>query len=574
MKIKIFESNKEIDLEKLIDSRMLICANAGAGKSYCVRKILEESNNKVMSIVLDIEGEFKTLRERYDFLLIGEDGDVPLSIQSAKLLPRKLLEMNIPTIIDISELKRKERSKFVKDFLESLMELPRKKEYWKPCLVVLDEAHTLAGQQEKQDSTFAVIDLMTRGRKRGYCGILLTQRISKLHKDAVAECNNYVCGRTSLDIDMKRTADILGFSTKQDMLSLRNLDDGEFYVFGTAISKIIEKEKVGKSKTTHLRRGMIAGSEINKPTDKIKKILNKIASLPEEAKKELKTLHDYKTEIVRLRRDLSKRPKEIQTKEIKVVDERLIERARQQGFREAELSFKKQFQVLEKTNTLCQKKLTDIGKIIGKEIPKFNFQSIQPKPQIQQKQQIIHKKHVTQVTHKSNQPVSSVSDREYDGEIKLSPAYRRLLKSIAMFYPEKITKAKVSILSDVPQKASTFRNGISKLKTQGLITVSGNFTGCTEKGLEIAGDIEQLPTDPEELVNMWCRKLSPAYERIFRCIIDKYPNEISKEDISYESGVPIDASTFRNGLSKIKTLGLIKIESGMVSASPEIMELV
>jgi hypothetical protein len=41
-----------------------------------------------------------------------------------------------------------------------------------------------AGEAE---STEAVISLMSQGRKRGYTGIIATQRLSKLHKDAAAE---------------------------------------------------------------------------------------------------------------------------------------------------------------------------------------------------------------------------------------------------------------------------------------------------------------------------------------------------------------------------------------------------
>jgi len=120
MKINIFKDNKlEINLPTFIDSRALICANSGGGKSYAVRKILEESNNKVMSIILDVEGEFRTLREKYDFLLIGNEGDVELNMKSAKLLPQKIMELEVSTIIDISDLKRSERIKYVKDFLES-----------------------------------------------------------------------------------------------------------------------------------------------------------------------------------------------------------------------------------------------------------------------------------------------------------------------------------------------------------------------------------------------------------------------------------------------------------------------
>jgi hypothetical protein len=42
---------------------------------------------------------------------------------------------------------------------------------------------------------------MSQGRKRGFAGIIATQRLSKLHKDAAAEANNVIIGRTWLDAD-------------------------------------------------------------------------------------------------------------------------------------------------------------------------------------------------------------------------------------------------------------------------------------------------------------------------------------------------------------------------------------
>jgi len=50
-KIKIFKDNTEIDLEKLIESRLLFFANSGGGKSWAFRKFLEEINNKIMVII-------------------------------------------------------------------------------------------------------------------------------------------------------------------------------------------------------------------------------------------------------------------------------------------------------------------------------------------------------------------------------------------------------------------------------------------------------------------------------------------------------------------------------------------
>jgi len=43
-----------IDLNNLIDTRLLIQANSGGGKSYAIRKLLEETHGKVQHIVLDL----------------------------------------------------------------------------------------------------------------------------------------------------------------------------------------------------------------------------------------------------------------------------------------------------------------------------------------------------------------------------------------------------------------------------------------------------------------------------------------------------------------------------------------
>ncbi len=82
-----------------------------------------------------------------------------------------------------------ERRHFVKLFIESLIHLPR--DLWRPTLVILDEAHIYCPERGsgEAESTDAVISLMSQGRKRGYAGIIATQRLSKLHKDAAAEAN-------------------------------------------------------------------------------------------------------------------------------------------------------------------------------------------------------------------------------------------------------------------------------------------------------------------------------------------------------------------------------------------------
>lgn len=109
--------------------------------------------------------------------------------------------------------------------MTALVNLPKR--LWHPVLVVVDEAHVFCPERGTAESGAAVVDLATRGRKRGLCAVLATQRLSKLRKDAAAELNNVLIGRTGLDVDMKRAGDALGLPTRSAGHTLRTLAPGE-----------------------------------------------------------------------------------------------------------------------------------------------------------------------------------------------------------------------------------------------------------------------------------------------------------------------------------------------------------
>src|SRR6185369_5184167 len=164
-----------VSVDRLIETRAIIMSRSGGGKSWALRRLLEQTNGQVQQIVIDVEAEFFTLREKFDYVLAGgAEGDCPADTRSAAMLARKLLELRVSAIIDIYELKAHDRIRLVRLFLESLIESP--KSLWHPCLIVIDEAQLFAPESTKCESTQAVIDLMTRGRKRGFAGILATQR--------------------------------------------------------------------------------------------------------------------------------------------------------------------------------------------------------------------------------------------------------------------------------------------------------------------------------------------------------------------------------------------------------------
>lgn len=293
----------ECDVDRLISTRALVQASSGAGKSYTIRRLLEQTHGMVQQIVIDPEGEFASLREKYDYVLAASaGGDTAADPRTAKLLAERLLELGVSAILDIYELNPDRRIAFVRQFLEGLVDAPKK--LWHPVLVILDEAHVYCPEQGQAESATAVKALCSRGRKRGFSAVLATQRLAKLAKDAAAECNNKLIGRTTLDVDMTRAGDELGM-TKAERLILRELEDGEFFAFGPALTRQVTKVKVGGVVTRHPEAGSKLANVVPPPTDKVKALLPQLSDLPAENEAREKTVADLRKEIATLKREVA-----------------------------------------------------------------------------------------------------------------------------------------------------------------------------------------------------------------------------------------------------------------------------
>jgi hypothetical protein len=138
-------------------------------------------------------------------------------------------------------------------FLSALFDAPH--EQWFPALVVVDEAQLFApaaagevSDEARRLSLAAMTNLMCRGRKRGLAGIVATQRLAKLAKNVAAEASNFLMGRTFLDIDMARAADLLGMERRQAE-QIRDLARGQFLGLGPAISRRPVAVRIGAVRT-------------------------------------------------------------------------------------------------------------------------------------------------------------------------------------------------------------------------------------------------------------------------------------------------------------------------------------
>src|SRR6202000_437980 len=62
-----------LDLEEMLAPRLLVQGNSGSGKSHRLRRLLEQSAPWVQQTIIDPEGDFVTLSERFCHLVIDAE---------------------------------------------------------------------------------------------------------------------------------------------------------------------------------------------------------------------------------------------------------------------------------------------------------------------------------------------------------------------------------------------------------------------------------------------------------------------------------------------------------------------
>jgi DNA-binding Lrp family transcriptional regulator len=242
-------ANVELDLQELTTGRTLLCSVSGGGKSWTSRRIVEQVFGQTGIIVVDVEGEFATLRERYPFLIVGKD--VPLVPEAAEFLADQILDHELSVILDGSDpnLDVAAFQEFLQRFIDRFIAVETAKR--KPYLWILEEADELAPESGISRSLClnAIRKLVKKGRKRGLGVIVLTQRPAFVSKFVISQCRNKLIGGIEWPDDitvLHKFARIPDTITK----SLGELKKGEFYAAGDFIKKdgIV---KVGPVLTEH-----------------------------------------------------------------------------------------------------------------------------------------------------------------------------------------------------------------------------------------------------------------------------------------------------------------------------------
>lgn len=548
-----------INLPVLLETRMLVQANSGGGKSWVLRRLLEQTAPHVQQLVIDPEGEFSTLREKFDFIIAApHDGDAVASPKTAALLARRLLETGVSAILDIYDLKALERQQFVRRFLDALVTAPRS--LWHPVMVVIDESHVFCPQNGGTEAASAVIDICTRGRKRGFCTVLATQRLSKLHKDAAAEMLNKLIGRTGLDIDVKRAADELGMVSRDATATLRSLDPGEFFAFGPALATEVTRLRVGAVTTTHPQSGHRLMTAPPAPSAKVRASLAKLADLQKEAEQEAADIESLRALNADLRRKAIAAEK----------------RASQAGVPEAEVEKR----IKAAVNAYALKQPASSESNLHKTDASGNEKALREIEGLAKKIVALAgdrtPMHQRPCPIKFELPARGPRDRTGAMPVALvadgvNAAQQKILDVLAQLEAYGIDAADKSMVAahaGVSPTSGGYFNNLGRLRSSGLVEYpAGGTVALTEAGRQKANPPAKAPA-LQELHESWYRILPQAQATILASAVAVYPGSVAKDDLADIVGVSRTSGGYFNNLGRLRTLGAIDYpQKGMVRAA-------
>jgi len=537
-----------LGIDSLIESKLLIQANSGGGKSNAIRLLAEKLAPTLPFIIIDPEGEFATLREKVDLVLVGEGGELAASPKNAGELAIKLLTLGVSAVIDLYNLVPAERREWVARYCENIIAAPKR--LWRPFVLFVDEAQVFCPEKTDSVAHGPLIQVMTLSRKRQMCPILVTPRLASLSTDARAPINNFLIGRATLDVDYKRAGEILGMPT-QDRRSLASLKKGEFHAFGPSFGHDgVEFSKLDMAETRPAKTGK-ATTAIPAPSAVIKAVVPELEALALPSNPDdVVTIDAAKKRIAELKKELRQKP--AATTAAVAVDTNAIERAVKQAVQKRDEFWEPEVNRLAKAVKDREARLNKIA-----EHAHLNGEAIVVKKPFPLATVSIDVRPVCSVG--SSRPSSPTPQRPIGeaGDTSLGKCERSILQVLSN-HPEGCQKGKLSLLAGYAYSGG-FRNSLSTLRTAGLIE-GGNeeLMKITSAG-ERCGPFEEMPNGAE-LRAYWLnnRLFGKCEQAILRALFDAYPNGIAGEEVGQYTDPPYEYSGgLRNSLSTLRTAGLI-----------------
>lgn len=275
-----------------------IWASSGRGKSYAMGVMAEEFLEAGFPVVIiDPEGEFWTLREKYRTLIIGgPHGDIPHtnSRDAVREILKAGIAQKLALIFDLSDLvNNASQQRLALPVLEELFLLMTKEK--KNVGLFIEEVQIFAPQSAVAVTNEIMSRLAKQGRKRGILLVVASQRTQAVSKEFMSQLNFPIIGGFEEKLDYEAVKHHAGGKSFDD---LYNLPVGTFWFPRLGACYPIRRRKV-----THGGDTPAIGEEVQlSKTVKDSKLDTLIGKLAEIVAKAAKAEEVEKSEINQLKR--------------------------------------------------------------------------------------------------------------------------------------------------------------------------------------------------------------------------------------------------------------------------------
>ena len=584
--------------------------------------LFEQAFGKLQIIIIDPEGEFASLREKYPFVLAGKGGDTPVDLRSAGMLAHRLLKLRVSAVCDLYEMKSDQRHIWVRDFFNALIEAPRK-ELRVPLLLGVDEFHIFApekGQGESQAKQ-ASIDIATRGRKRGICLAGITQRLAMLDKNVTSQLQNRLIGPTFEEVNIKTAVRLLGIVPGKDERQFHSqiqlLEPGNFFALGRAISRERILIKVREVETAHPKAFEKHTAPVPPTPEKIKGLLPQLADLPQEAEEKARTEAEFKREIRELKQQLKAAEKAKPASAAPDPDQARTIRQQDAALTQLRAAVEEMMRIIAKVTAFgfeatkvnpkqledaVKKAVEEIGRSIGaaSEIRRKEFEQLkrQIEKQMKNLESLIDKKVTVSVDVVRAQPpfvlgpasvpksapaprvphpsrVSKGGDSHVptNGNRPLGDLHLQVAGILAAYHPKPVS---IDLLAAMCGRTpgGSFSARLSEVRGAGLLADAGRGqVVATEKCVQEYLGSFTPPSTTAEVLELWDRKLGPLHKQVLDELIRHNGEPVAIDDLAAAVG-RTPGGSFSARLSEIRAKNLlVDPRRGYVAANKEALFL-
>lgn len=226
-----------IDVQSLVGRMVAVLGITGSGKTNTAAVLVEELLTAgVPMTIVDIEGEYYGLKERFEILVAGRSVNVDLELsttdQAARLAQLSVKNL-LSVVLDVSEFDDSERFEFLLGYFNALWETNFKER--KPYQIFLEEAHEFIPQGGRTPLKQILTRLALRGRKRGFGVVVMSQRSAKVDKDVLTQASFFLLHRVVHPIDLKVYEELIPLPAREVDSMVARLERGQAIALNNGI---------------------------------------------------------------------------------------------------------------------------------------------------------------------------------------------------------------------------------------------------------------------------------------------------------------------------------------------------